>query len=82
VAGQVRTGARANQGSAENALRKAARLPSPSRIAQVILDEIGTKRAGKQASRSPGELAALARAAREEIARGEVLDEDPSTHPD
>ena len=69
----------------EKALRKAARLPAPEqdRIAQVILDEIEDE-ARWQATfaRSQDQLAALARAAREEIARGDVRDEDPSTSPE
>ena len=66
----------------EKALRKAGRLPESEqdRIAQVILDEI-EEEARWQASfaRSQDQLAALAAAARDEIARGEVRDEDPST---
>lgn len=66
----------------ERALRKAARLPEAEqdRIAQVILEEIEDE-ARWQASfaKSQDQLAALARAAREEIARGEVSDDDPST---
>jgi hypothetical protein len=69
----------------EKALRKAARLPAAEqdRIAQVILDEIEDE-ARWQATfvRSQDQLAALARAAREEIARGDVQDEDPSTSPE
>jgi hypothetical protein len=66
----------------EKALRKAARLPEAEqdRIAQVILDEIEDE-ARWQATfaKSQDQLAALARAAQEEIARGDVRDEDPST---
>ena len=66
----------------EKALRKAGRLPESEqdRIAQVILDEI-EEEARWQASfaRSQDQLAALAAAARDEIARGEVRDDDPST---
>ena len=66
----------------EKALRKAARLPEAEqdRIAQVILDEIEDE-ARWQATfaQSQDQLAALARAAQEEIARGDVRDEDPST---
>ena len=69
----------------EKALRKAARLPAAEqdRIAQVILDEIEDE-ARWQATfaQSQEQLAALARAAREEIARGAVRDEDPSTSPE
>jgi hypothetical protein len=69
----------------EKALRKAARLPAgeQDRIAQVILDEIEDE-ARWQATfaRSQDQLAALARAAQEEIVRGEVRDEDPSTSPE
>jgi hypothetical protein len=69
----------------EKALRKAARLPGAEqdRIAQLILDEIEDK-ACWQASfaRSQDQLAALARAVRKEIARGDVRDEDPSTSPE
>jgi len=63
-------------------LRKAARLPEAEqdRIAQVILNEIEDE-ARWQASfaKSQDQLAALAAAAREDIARGDVRDEDPST---
>ena len=66
----------------EKALRKAARLPEAEqdRIAQVILDEIEDE-ARWQATfaKSQDQLAALARAAQEEIARGDVRNEDPST---
>lgn len=69
----------------EKALRKTARLPAAEqdRIAQVILDEIEDE-ARWQATfaRSQDQLAALARAARKEIARGDVRDEDPSTPPE
>ena len=69
----------------EKALRKAARLPAAEqdRIAQVILDEIEDETRWQAAfARSQDQLAALARAAREEIARGDVRDEDPSTSPE
>ena len=69
----------------EKALRKAARLPAAEqdRIAQVILDEIEDEARWQAAfARSQDQLAALARAAREEIARGDVRDEDPSTSPE
>ena len=59
----------------ERALREAARLPAAEqdRIAQVILDEIEDEgRWQATFARSRDHLAALARAAREEIARGEV----------
>ena len=63
----------------EKAQRKAARLPAAEqdRIAQVILDEIEDE-ARWQATfaTSQDQLAALARAAREEIAKGEVRDEE------
>jgi hypothetical protein len=66
----------------EKALREASRLPAAEqdRIARVILDEIEDE-ARWQASfaRSQAQLVALAGAAREEIARGDVRDEDPST---
>jgi hypothetical protein len=66
----------------EKALRKAARLPEAGqdRIARVVLDEIEDE-ARWQASfaKSQDQLAALASAAREEIARGDVSDDDPST---
>jgi hypothetical protein len=66
----------------EKALRKAARLPEAEqdRIARVVLDEIEDE-ARWQASfaKSQDQLAALASAAREEIARGDVSDDDPST---
>jgi hypothetical protein len=69
----------------EKALRTAARLPAAEqdRIAQVILDEIEDETRWQAAfARSQDQLAALARAAREEIARGDVRDEDPSTSPE
>ena len=69
----------------EKALRKAARLPAAEqdRIAQVILDEIEDEvRWQTTFATSQDQLAALARAAREEIARGDVRDEDPSTSPE
>ena len=63
-------------------MRKVARLPEAEqdRIAQVILNEIEDE-ARWQASfaKSQDQLAALAAAAREDIARGDVRDEDPST---
>ena len=66
----------------EKALREAARLPAAEqdRIARVILDEIEDD-ARWQASfaRSQDRLAALVGAAREEIARGDVQEGDPST---
>ena len=66
----------------EKALRKVARLPESEQdcIAQVMLDEIEDE-ARWQASfaESQDQLAALASAAREEIARGDVSDDDPST---
>ena len=66
----------------EKALREAARLPAAEqdRIARVILDEIEDE-ARWQATfaRSQDQLAALAGPAREEIAWGDVRDEDPST---
>ena len=53
------------------------------RIARVILEEIEDE-ARWQASfaGSQDQLAALAAAAREEVARGDVRDEDPSTSPE
>jgi hypothetical protein len=69
----------------EEALRKAARLPAAEqdRIAQVILDEIEDEARWRATfARSQDQLAALARAAREEIGRGDVRDEDPSTSPE
>jgi hypothetical protein len=66
----------------EKALREAARLPKSEqdRIAQVILDEIEDEaRWAGSFAKSQDRLAALASAAREEIARGDVRDEDPST---
>ena len=69
----------------EKALRKAARLPAAEqdRIAQVILDEIEDEARWQAAfARSQDQLAALARAAKEEIARGDIRDEDPSTSPE
>jgi hypothetical protein len=69
----------------EKALRKAACLPEveQDRIARVILEEIEDE-ARWQASfaGSQDQLAALAAAAREEVARGDVRDEDPSTSPE
>ena len=66
----------------ERALREAARLPESEqdRIAQVILDEIEDEARWQNSfAKSQDQLAALARAAREEITRGDVRDEDPST---
>jgi hypothetical protein len=66
----------------EKALREAARLPASEqdRIARLILDEIEDEARWQYSfERSQDQLAALARAARKEIARGEVRDEDPST---
>ena len=66
----------------ERALRKAARLPEAEqdRIAQVILDEIEDEARWRASfARSQDRLAALASGAREEIARGDVSDDDPST---
>jgi hypothetical protein len=66
----------------EKALRRAARLPDAEqdRIAQVILDEIEDETRWQASfATSQDQLAALAKAAREEIARGDVRDEDPST---
>ena len=66
----------------EKALREAAAL-SPSeqdRIARLILDEIEDEaRWQKTFERSQDQIAALAGAARKEIAQGDVRDEDPST---
>jgi len=64
----------------KNALLKAARLPEPEqdRIARIILDEIEDEvRWSASFAKSPDELAALARAAREQIARGQVRGADP-----
>jgi hypothetical protein len=69
----------------EKALRKAASLPEveQDRIAQVILDEIEDEARWQVSfAESQDQLAALAAAAREEIARGDVRDEDPSTSPE
>jgi hypothetical protein len=66
----------------EKALREAARLPEPEqdRIARLILDEIEDEARWQSSfAKSQDQLAALADAAREEIARGDVRDEDPST---
>jgi hypothetical protein len=72
----------------DNSSRKAlqaAQLPEPEqdRIARLILDEIEDE-ARWQASfaKSQNQLVARARTAREEIARGDVRDEDPSTSPE
>jgi hypothetical protein len=65
----------------EKALRKAACLPQAEqdRIAQLILDEIEDEARWRASfAKSQDQLAALASAAREEIARGDVYDEDPS----
>lgn len=66
----------------EKALREAARLPEPEqdRIARLILDEIEDEARWQNSfEQSQDQLAALADAARNEIARGDVRDEDPST---
>jgi hypothetical protein len=66
----------------EKALREAARLSEPEqdRIARLILDEIEDEARWQSSfERTQDQLAALADAAREEIARGDVRDEDPST---
>ena len=66
----------------EKALREAARLPEPEqdRIARLILDEIEDEARWQNSfEQSQDQLAALANAARKEIARGDVRDEDPST---
>jgi hypothetical protein len=69
----------------EKVLRKAAQLPATEqdRIAQVILDEIEDE-ARWQATfaRSQDQLAALACAARDEIAPSALRDHDPSTAPE
>ena len=64
----------------EKALLAAARLPEPEqdRIARIILDAIEDEvRWSTSFAKSQDELAALARAAREQIARGKVRDADP-----
>jgi hypothetical protein len=64
----------------EKALLKAARLPEPEqdRIAQLILDELEDEvRWTADFAKSQDELAALARAAREQISRGDIGDADP-----
>jgi hypothetical protein len=66
----------------ENALREAARLPESEqdRIARLILDEIEDEARWQNSfEKSQDQLAALANAAREEIARGNVREDDPST---
>jgi hypothetical protein len=66
----------------ENALREAARLPESEqdRIARLILDEIEDEARWQNSfEKSQDQLAALANAAREEIARGDVREDDPST---
>jgi hypothetical protein len=66
----------------EKALREAARLPEAEqdRIARLILDEIEDEARWQNSfEQSQDQLATLADAARKEIARGEVRDEDPST---
>jgi hypothetical protein len=66
----------------ENALREAARLPESEqdRIARLILDEIEDEARWQNSfEKSQDRLAALANAAREEIARGNVREDDPST---
>ncbi|MGH6920799.1 MAG: hypothetical protein ACREJ0_24205 [Geminicoccaceae bacterium] len=66
----------------EKALREAARLPEAEqdRIARLILDEIEDEARWQNSfEQSQDQLAALADAARKEIARGDVRDEDPST---
>jgi len=64
----------------KKALLEAARLPEPEqdRLARIILDEIEDEaRWSASFAQSQDELAALARAAREQIARGQVRDADP-----
>jgi hypothetical protein len=66
----------------EKALREAARLPESEqdRIARLILDEIEDEARWQNSfEKSQDQLAALANAAREEIARGDVREDDPST---
>jgi hypothetical protein len=66
----------------EKALREAAQLPESEqdRIARLILDEIEDEARWQNSfERSQDQLAALASAARKEIARGDVRDEDPSS---
>jgi hypothetical protein len=66
----------------EKALREAARLPESAqdRIARLILDEIEDEARWQNSfEKSQDQLAALANAAREEIARGDVREDDPST---
>jgi hypothetical protein len=65
----------------EKALRQAARLSAAEqdRIARLVLDEIEDEaRWNATFAGSQAKLAEIAAAAREDIARGEVRDEDPS----
>ena len=66
----------------DQVIREVTRLPGADqdRIAHLILAELQAE-AGRDERfrRSPDKLARLAQAAREEIARGEVLDEDPGS---
>jgi hypothetical protein len=65
----------------EKALRQAARLSAAEqdRIARLVLDEIEHEaRWNATFAGSQAKLAEIAAAAREDIARGEVRDEDPS----
>jgi hypothetical protein len=66
----------------EQALRKVARLPDAEqdRIARIVLEEIEDEALWQVSfTKSQDEPAAMAAAAREEIARGEVRDGDPSS---
>lgn len=66
----------------DRAIREVASLPEADqdRIAHLILEELGAE-AGwdERFRRSQDKLSQLGKAAREEIARGDVLDEDPGS---
>ncbi|MGH6917563.1 MAG: hypothetical protein ACREJ0_07650 [Geminicoccaceae bacterium] len=64
------------------ALARVAQLPADDqdRIASLILEELESEAAWQERFRSSqAKLAGLAAAARQEITRGEVRDEDPAT---
>lgn len=65
-----------------SALERIRRLPpeEQDRLACLILEELESEAGWQDRFRgSPEKLAALADRAREEIARGEMLDQDPAT---
>jgi hypothetical protein len=68
----------------EKALAEVARLPEEDQevIATLILDEIAAERGwDERFAKTQDKLGALVRAARAEVARGEVVSGDPSARP-